>query len=552
MRVGGGSTVGDGGGESRAESYFRVGPTCATIEETVTFLAEERIGLRRTLWVPVVAVAAAVGLLLGLKSAPWRSAPPVAESAAASFEPTELRLLFPLEEPAGQAAVIEAVEAKLARDGLPFSLSFDYAPAEQYWNKLWLAAASGEPYDLVWTAFSNISDLASKKALAPLDDALRAHGKHLMEHTPSYAFRGATVDGKMYGIPRVMPLAEFQNFVAIRGDLRKKHGLPVIRAVEDMDRYLETIAREEPGVIPYFFDTGRFLLREYGDVALLGGEYLNAPVYIDPADPALRVRVTYESDFFRSIMRKGHEWQRKGYIPVLPDPSSVPDAEATFLEGGAAVTWSFLLKQTERIDAFKAANPQGELENVFLHPEKPKYLFTAADNMLSVLSTSAHVNEAVAFVDWVRSSQENYDLFSYGVEGVNYTLDGNAVSYEGIPPERRYMPISWAWNDIRLARFSRHISSAYEAELRAWDEDAVPSPTLGFVPDLAPIKSEMAQLSVVIGEYLPVLYDADGDWDAEMAAFREKLKDAGIAHVVEEIQAQFDAFRAEGGAWTNR
>ena len=56
------------------------------------------------------------------------------------------------------------------------------------------------------------------------------------------------------------------------------------------------------------------------------------------------------------------------------------------------------MKQTERIDAFKAMLPEGELENVYLHPEKPKYLYAGADNILSVFSTSQHVNESVAFL----------------------------------------------------------------------------------------------------------------------------------------------------------
>jgi len=504
--------------------------------------------LRRSRYRIIAALAAAILLIVGLRWQPWAARPaaeePGAEAAhAAAFEPTTLRLLFPLEKPAGHDEVMRAVEAKLARDGLPFRLQFTFVPLEQYWNKVRLAAASGEPYDLVWTAFSNISDLVSKKALAPLDDALQRHGPHLLANTPDYSFQGATIDGRLYGIPRVMPKAEFQNFVQIRGDIRKKYGLPEIRSAADMDRYLETVAREEPEMIPYFFDTGRFLLREYGNVALLAGEYLNAPVYIDPADLALRVRVTYESDFFRNIMLKGREWQEKGYVPHLPGAAAFPDPEAVFLRGEVAATWSFLLKQTERIDAFKAANPQGELENVFLHPDKPKYLFTAADNLLSVLSTSDRVDEAVAFVDWIRANQENYDLFTYGIEGEHYRRTGNSVSYEGIPPEKRYMPISWAWNDIAYARFSRHISPDYEAELRAWDADAVISPTMGFVPDLAPVKSEIAQLNVVISEYLPRLYDRRNDWDAEMRKFRDKLEDAGIANVVAEIQAQFDAFR---------
>lgn len=470
---------------------------------------------------------------------------PVAQEG---LQPVTLRFLLPLDKPKDQDAVIRAVEEKLAADGLPFKLEFTYIPFEQYWNKVWLNAASGENFDLALTSYSNISNMVSKKVLAPLDQALSEYGQQLLANTPDYAFRGVTINGSIYGIPRVMPIAEHQSFVQIRGDLRKKYGLPEIRTVEDMDRYLETIARNEKDVVPYFYDTGPFLLREYGDVAFLAGNYFNAPVYIDPADPELQVRITYEADFFRKILDKLHDWQEKGYIPYGPsDTTGFPDPERAFYDGKIGATWSVVLKQAERIDSFKERTPSGELENVYLHPEKPKYMFVAADNIMSVFSTSKHIKESVAFLNWLRSSQDNYDLFTYGVRDVNYKLVGNAVSYDEVAPERRYMPIQWAWNDIRFARFSKHLPEAYQQELRNWDKDAVASPTLGFVIDLGPIKSEMVQVNVVVSEFLSVLYEAGVNWETEMARFRAKLEDAGIEHVKSEIQRQFDAFRQRGG-----
>jgi putative aldouronate transport system substrate-binding protein len=497
---------------------------------------------------PLVALIAAVMgigsfyLLRGTTQAPLKQAPPT----ASSIQPTTLKFLFPLEKPKAHDEVIQAVEAKLAKDGLPLKLEFTYIPFDQYWNKVWLISASGEPYDIALTAYSNIADLVSKKVLAPLDQALEHHGQELLQNTPDYGLQSVTINGSIYGIPRVMPMAEFQSFLQIRGDLRKKYGLPALTTAADMDLYLKVIAENEPQMVPYFYDTGKFLLREYGNVAFLAGSFFNSPVYIDPSDPELKVRNTYESAMFQQVMGKLHDWQRKGYIPYGPsDFSKIPDPEEGFLSGQVAATWSVVMKQSERIDAFKSRLPEGELENVFLHPQRSKYLFTAADNILSVFSTSQHVNEAVAFVNWLRSSQENYDLFTYGIKDVHYKLEGEALSYDGIPPERRYTPISWAWNDIRFERFSKHISKDYAALLRTWDKDAVASPTLGFVPDLTPIKSEMVQLNVVSKEYLSLLYEEKQDYEATMVKFRVKLKDAGIDRVMKEMQRQFDAYRAK-------
>ncbi|MNW20473.1 hypothetical protein D3C71_2208800 [compost metagenome] len=67
------------------------------------------------------------------------------------------------------------------------------------------------------------------------------------------------------------------------------------------------------------------------------------------------------------------------------------------------------------------------------------------------------------------------------------------------------------------------------------------------MPDLTPIKSEMAQVNVIVSEYLALLYDEKVDWDTTMSRFQAKLKNAGLEHVKAEIQRQFDEFRSRNG-----
>lgn len=455
-----------------------------------------------------------------------------------------LKFVFPLDAPKAQDEVTKALEKKLAEDGLNYKLQFTFVPFDQYWNKLSLIAASGEDQDITWTHVVYIPNQVAKKTLAPLNSAIASYGKDIVANTPKSAFKEVTVDGNIYGIPRVMPMAEYGSFVQIRGDLRKKYKIPEIKDVAGMDKYLAAVAKNEKGMIPYFNDPGRFLIREYGgDVAYYGGDYFDSPIYIDPADKSLKVRNTYDSTFFKKIFAKMREWQSKGYIPL--DKNQVPDAEAALNSGKLAATQSFVLKQTERIDTFKASMPNAELENVYLHPEKPKYKLSSDDNVLAVFSSSKHVNEAIKFINWMRSSQENYDLFTYGIKGVNYKLIGNSISYDGIAPEHDYQPVSWSWNDIKYYRFSKNISPQYAIALRNWDKTAVISPTLGFVPNFEPVKTEIAQINAVIGEYKPMLYNSKIDWDSTMTVFKKKLKDAGIDNVINEVQKQFNAFKAK-------
>lgn len=476
------------------------------------------------------------------KSATVANSQETEEETKPAFNVT-LKFAFPGDEPKAQGEVNDAITEKMKADGLgDFKFEYTFIPWDQYWNKLGLIAAGGEEYDLTWTHISMLPGLVNKKAMAPLDDALKAYGQELMKSTPEYCFKQASFNGQLYALPRVMPTAESGNFIQIRGDLRKKYGIPEIKTVDGLEKYFAAIKSNEPDMIPYYNDKGLALTREYGDMFFPIGDSMQFPLYVDPTDTSLTVKNFFESDIFKNIVGKMREWMQKGYIPKeLPTNA---DTDPMLYAGKVASTWSVVLKTTERIDSFKASIPQGELENVFLNPEKPKYVFNTVDNMLSVFSTSKHVNESVAFVNWFRSSQENYDLFSYGIKDVNYKLDGNAVSYDGIAPEHSYVPINWSWNDIQYARFSKYISAQDVERLKNWQKDAVVTPLTGFTVDQEPIKTEMAQLNAVISEYVPILYNYGMDWDSTMDKFKQKLKDAGIEKVIQEVQKQLDAYKA--------
>ena len=69
----------------------------------------------------------------------------------------------------------------------------------------------------------------------PLDDVLGAVPE-LTAYIPDYVWKGAKVDGKTYAIPRVVPTAQSNDTYQIRGDLRKKYGLPEIKRPQTSKR----------------------------------------------------------------------------------------------------------------------------------------------------------------------------------------------------------------------------------------------------------------------------------------------------------------------------
>ena len=185
--------------------------------------------------------------------------------------------------------------------------------------------------------------------------------------------------------------------------------------------------------------------------------------------------------------------------------------------------------------------PEAEPYTVYLEP-KTRWIYSAGDNMLAVPSTSKHVNEAVELIQWFKCNQENYDLWSYGVEGVNYEKNGEAIDISNIASENVWSPMVWMWNDMDVARFSANFSQDAIQRLTDWDSQSQTSPLLGFVLDESKIKAEASQIRAIMTEYADNLAKGDLDVNEVRDEIIGKMKAAGIDKVIEETQKQVDTF----------
>lgn len=464
--------------------------------------------------------------------------PASGEQTPAGKEVT-LQILFPGDPPQDLEAVSAAISEKMKADGLNIKLNYTFVPWDTYWNKQSLVVAGGEDFDLTWSQVAYLPQSVAKNILLPLDEHLANDGKQLMESTPDYVWKGVQFDGKIYAIPRVVPVAQNNDTFQIRGDLRKKYNLPEVTTLEQFEAYLEAVKVNEPTMIPSgVITTG--LGREYMPSYYANGDLFNSFFYIDAAKQPLTFENLYESEAFANLVNKAREWNNKGYTPK--DHVAVNE---DFGKGKTGAVASNLFRPSESIDGLVANIPGGEIEFVQFNADQPKYIFNSVDNLLAVFATSKHPKEAVQFVNWFHSNEENYNLMSLGVEGINYKLDGNSASYDGIAADKQYLPISWAWTDMRFAKFSNNISPAQLDVMKNWDNDAIKTDLIGFSVDSEPVKSELAKVNAIVIEYQKPLYSGLVEYSSVKEKLLKRLKDAGIDKVLAEYQKQLDAYLAE-------
>lgn len=439
-------------------------------------------------------------------------------------------------EPACQAQVLEAVNEKLLADGL--NIQVKVKQLDDYWQKLALDIAAGTEYDLAWAHNTTLADLVAKKVYQPITGALDSTGQELKAKTPEYALRGGSIKGEVYAIPRVIPTTGFNNTFDVRKDLMDKYSIEKITTLEELETYFQAVKDNENGMFPYSGSNFAPLMPVFANYHFMLGDGASA-LYVDPADPELTVKSFWESDEFVEMCEKRKEWADKGWL--ISDTSTIENPDNGYEYGKVGAVDSNVMRVSERVANMAKTCPDAEPYTVYLEPDQ-RWIFNAGDNMLAVPSTSKHAEEAVALIQWFKCNQENYDLWSYGVEGTNYVKDGEAIDVSSIAADKVYSPMVWMWNDIDMARFPANFSDDSVQRLKDWDSQSKESPLLGFTIDQSGIKAEASQIAAIITEYATNLGEGALDIHSVRDEIISKLKAAGIDKVVEEVQKQVDAF----------
>lgn len=448
-----------------------------------------------------------------------------------------LTAVFPGQESNGAPAVLKAINDKLKADGLNISVSVKYI--DDYWNKLALDIAGNTVYDVAWAHSSTLSDLVSKKVYQPIDDSIKTSGPDLLASTPEHVLKGGSVGGKLYALPRNIPMTAFNNVYNIRGDLRQKYNIPPIKDIAGLEAYFEAIANNEPDVFAIVSQNMQPLYPVYADYFFPIGDGGVNPIYVDPADPSYTVKSFWDSDAFTAVTKKTKEWRDKGWQPA--DTSSIENPDVGFDYGKVATVAANIMRASERVDAMAANVPEAVVETVVLEP-KTRRIYLAGDNMLAVPSTSKNVNEAVALINWIKKSQENYDLWSYGVKGVNYNLVDGAIDVSNVKPEDSYNTNVWMWNDIALARFPSTFPKNDIEVLKNWDKGSEVTPFIGFTLDQSKIKTQISQVRAVMEEYAMNLGLGVLDIDEVRDEIMSKMNAAGLQQIIEEAQKQVNEY----------
>ena len=500
-------------------------------------------------------IFAALALILALACALTACAPAAASSgnaeskvseapasSKADEKPVTLKYIVRSAEPdsGNRDEVWKAVNEILLRD-LNCTVEVEYLGSGDK-AQMALKYAGNEVFDFAYSAWWwGFPENAQSNAFYELKmDELKQYAPYMVEALPDIAWKQASVGGKIYMLPNID--FEYSNAVIMyRGDLLEKYGLTKLKTMDDLDKYMELVAKNETGM-EVLYTTFTELWKLYPS-HLKGDPW--SYQYNDPNKQVFDHNAMW--DGYVEFAKKMRDFQEKGIISPerISDTSNQLDKfrnglSAVVAHNGTTINALALSVTKEhpewKVDFF---NPYMG-DQVILSP------FTG--NGFVITRTSEHPTKAIEVVNHIYESVELQKLLNYGVEGVNYEMkDGKLYNIADVPADKKF-DIGCNWNMrnslLQDTFVVQEMFDGYKEICEDFKKNTVSHPLQAFTFDMTAVETEMANLTAVDKEYLAIDYGMYADVNAAVAEYRQALKDAGYDKVKAEYDRQVKEFMA--------
>lgn len=469
----------------------------------------------------------------------------------AETEPEEevitIKYIIPGTEPKEWPTVKEAVNKKLLADGVNVQIEKEYIDWGAWEQKINLKLSTNENFDMfhVMNDWVGLANYAGRGALKDITAEVEQYGPNLIKVIPESVWSGVTKEGKIFGVPAYWYESAVDGSITINKYLLEKAGAKtsfdnrqeMLDAMEQVNKNLNMkltipIRGGTAGPADIFqrtYDTYPFTVRD--NIAYIAEDGV--------------VKNWVETDEFK----QDAAWFRQAYEKKLEHPDVLTIKQEQTAEQIKSGQYVFMFGTPNKLMDIQKTYPDIKDENIELirlNPEKPRYRMVNAKNVNVVAANSKHPAEAVKFLNWLYESQDNYDLFMYGIEGMTYKKVGDKGLETVIDPKTNtplYLQDDWMIGNLNFIRVDENLLTANKQLFKA-DSDAKNFFAADFFFDPAPVKAEMGNVQAVFTSDVSPIYRGVLDYDKSIAAAQEKLKAAGIDKVIAEYQKQLDAYKA--------
>ena len=462
-----------------------------------------------------------------------------------TFEHAELVVSYVMfaPEPADLQLVQDAINEITERD-LNLSITLKGHNVAAYGEQIRLQLIAQEQVDVFITGNMVIFDLFSNQVmngqLLALDEYMDKYGQGIKEVMGDYASVGK-MNGKIYGVPQNRDLAVARSFVFM-ADVADRNGIKPedITNYEELEAALAIIKENEPdmyGVHPG--DVPAPTVNGLGFVDALDNSF---GVLDDVFSGSTTVVNLFESQKYLDNVKLAKKWADAGY--QYPD-ADVSDASPYELMGAGRV-FGFLSSYKPGIATQASQRITGNPKTyVSVLSDAWTYSEKVTNFMWSISAHTKDPVQAMRFMNYMYTSEEYMNLIGWGIEGTHYErVEGTEHTIRQIS-DTYQTGTTWIFGNEMLCYVAEGDPDNLREEMNTFNQGAVASPATGFIFNPENVANEVAACTVIYNEVnRSIGCGLVDDVDAAAAEISQRLYDAGLQKIIDEKQAQLDAYIA--------
>lgn len=456
------------------------------------------------------------------------------------------------DDPKEDDAQVVAAMNEILAERYNLKLNLIAIPGAEYEDRMTLMMTSNETWDWCYTASwtNNYYDRVSMGAYYDLNELMDTQiWADLMELYPEGWYDNAVIDGHLYGLPNYQ-IEYSPNAVFVQKSLADKYELPykdgdTIHDLTDPEFYA-WMKRVQEG------ESDMYIIRPKGswmgavikDVSK-ASEYYDASIEID--DMSYTVGFEWE---------RGREEKLDYYEKMLgflqeglfrPDTYTLTDDSADY----KALRYACWIGTGKPGGSVSASASMGT-DIIQIYMNDGVYYRTAEGGMTTVLGmnyASKDPEAALKFLYAMWADEDLYNMFVHGIEGEHY----KKVGEKRVEPiaDSGYSRSGYAWgfgNSFNAWLVPGQADTVWEESI-AMNNAAKTINIPGFVFSSANVETEIGNRSTVNAEYKNqwMLCKDRAELEEWYDTYCEKLIEAGIMNIVEDVQKQIDAYCEANG-----
>jgi putative aldouronate transport system substrate-binding protein len=466
---------------------------------------------------------------------------------AADAGPVTVKYLMPGGPPTAYDEVITAVNEKLLRDK-NIRIEVVYIPWDVWDQRINLMLSTGEEFDIfhIMQPTVPLSSYQGMGGLTDITDLIDQYGQNIKRIISPDALNAMRIGGRIYGIPAEWVELASEGVIALRKDVMDKLGLPMPRTNADLITITEKAAADWDGNGRLYFtflgSNGVNPLTSH--ITSLHREYDRFPFNVMDSVAFVDRNGNVSSWIETEEFRKDAQWMWSAYQKGLIHPdilTAQQEQTSSYLTNG---NWLVHFGTGGSVRGVQANNnPDFKPEDfigIKLYPEKPDFAYQSVKNLNGVSSTSRHPEAAIQFFDWLYTSQENYNLFMYGREGIEYTmtpegfremtLDENNLSL--------YEQADWMLGHLNYIKVGSETLPYVVDWLYTLDADKVNFPGNDFLFSSSNVEAEWINVQTELLTSIAPIYLGVQSYDEAFPAALRRMKAAGLDRVIAEYSRQ--------------